>query len=149
MEFKLAVPESQFSLSEIETVNAQLANGDIQILEFHQDLMAKIECGTVSIKPKSSEELIFVVQNAAFIVSSEPTKVTLFAEKAVQIKPTLFSYNERFSIEKEYFFKQYEEKKVLLEKEKNKNEAFSTKVFLLKKENEFLEKLLVSIEKEK
>jgi len=152
MLFLLATPEYNNIQSNITKVRVHLRNGVAEIFDQHQDLMGKIDNNILEIETNfenKTEKLLFVLQDAVFIVSNQGldvdaenkgTGIYVYAKRVKEITP-------KMSIED--IVSQCSQKKLDLDNENNKlgaNEAsdklVNSKMFVLKDEIEFLEKVV-------
>ncbi len=164
MLFLLATPEYNNVQSNTTKVKVHLRNGVAEIYEQHQDLMGKVENNIVEIETNFEnkiEKLLFVLQDAVFVVSNKGleekseqkgTGVYIYAKRAREITSNL-SFEE--------VSKQYEIKKLELEKEiakltekqseseKSLNSVVSSKVLLLEEDVEFFKKVLQIVKERK
>ena len=152
MLFLLATPEYNNIQSNTTKVRVHLRNGVAEIFDQHQDLMGKIDNNILEIETNfenKTEKLLFVLQDAVFIVSNQGldvdaenkgTGIYVYAKRVKEITP-------KMSIED--IVSQCSQKKLDLDNENNKlgaNEAsdklVNSKMFVLKDEIEFLEKVV-------
>ena len=152
MLFLLATPEYNNIQSNTTKVRVHLRNGVAEIFDQHQDLMGKIDNNIIEVETNFEnkiEKLLFVLQDAVFIVSNQGldvnsdnkgTGIYVYAKKVKEITS---------SVSVDEVSKEYEDKKTSLEMENQKlgsdeeeNKAINSKIFVLKDEVEFLEKLL-------
>ena len=155
MLFLLATPEYNNIQSNATKVRVHLRNGVAEIFDQHQDLMGKIDNNIVEIETNFEnkvEKLLFVLQDAVFIVSNQGldansdekgTGIYVYAKKVKEITSNV-------SIED--VAKEYEDKKISLELENQKLEtdeetdkAINSKIFVLKDEVKFLEKVVTVV----
>ncbi len=155
MLFLLATPEYNNIQSNTTKVRVHLRNGVAEIFDQHQDLMGKIDNNIVEIETNFEnrvEKLLFVLQDAVFIVSNQGldanseekgTGIYVYAKKVKEITSNV-------SIEE--VAKEYEDKKTSLELENQKlgtneetDKAINSKIFVLKDEVEFLEKVVTVV----
>ena len=155
MLFLLATPEYNNMQYNTTKVRAHLRNGVAEIFDQHQDLMGKVDNNIVEIETNFEnkvEKLLFVLQDAVFIVSNQGldssadekgTGIYVYAKKVKEITSSL-------SIEE--VAKEYEDKKTSLERENQKlgideesDKAINSKIFVLKDEVEFLEKVVTVV----
>ena len=155
MLFLLATPEYNNIQSNTTKVRVHLRNGVAEIFDQHQDLMGKIDNNILEVETNFEnrvEKLLFVLQDAVFIVSNQGldvnsdnkgTGVYVYAKKVKEITS---------SVSVEEVSKEYEDKKVSLEMENQKlgsdaetNKAINSKIFVLKDEVEFLEKVVTVV----
>ena len=155
MLFLLATPEYNNIQSNATKVRVHLRNGVAEIFDQHQDLMGKIDNNIVEIETNFEnkvEKLLFVLQDAVFIVSNQGldansdekgTGIYVYAKKVKEITSNV-------SIED--VAKEYEDKKISLELENQKlgtdeetDKAINSKIFVLKDEVEFLEKVVTVV----
>jgi len=155
MLFLLATPEYNNIQSNTTKVRVHLRNGVAEIFDQHQDLMGKVDNNIVEIETNFEnkvEKLLFVLQDAVFIVSNQGldssadekgTGIYVYAKKVKEITSSL-------SIEE--VAKEYEDKKTSLERENQKlgideesDKAINSKIFVLKDEVEFLEKVVTVV----
>mgnify|MGYP000138517518 FL=1 len=155
MLFLLATPEYNNIQSNTTKVRVHLRNGVAEIFDQHQDLMGKVDNNIVEIETNFEnkvEKLLFVLQDAVFIVSNQGldvnadekgTGIYVYAKKVKEI-------NANVSIEE--VSKEYEEKKNSLESENQKlgqdkeaDKAINSKIFVLKDEVKFLEKVVTIV----
>ena len=74
MLFLLATPEYNNVQSNTTKVRVHLRNGVAEVFDQHQDLMGKVDNNIVEIETnfeKKVEKLLFVLQDAVFIVSNQ------------------------------------------------------------------------------
>ena len=155
MLFLLATPEYNNIQSNTTKVRVHLRNGVAEIFDQHQDLMGKIDNNILEVETNFEnkvEKLLFVLQDGVFIVSNQGldvnsenkgTGIYVYAKKVKEITS---------SVSVEDVFKEYEEKKVSLEIENQKlgaseeaDKAINSKIFVLKDEVEFLEKVVTVV----
>jgi len=155
MLFLLATPEYNNVQSNTTKVRVHLRNGVAEVFDQHQDLMGKVDNNIVEIETKFEnkvEKLLFVLQDAVFIVSNKgldlnsennETGVYVYAKKVKEITSSL-------SVDS--VSKEYEQKKSDLEAENLKlgtnetaDKAINSKIFMLKDEVEFLEKVVTIV----
>ena len=155
MLFLLATPEYNNIQSNTTKVRVHLRNGVAEIFDQHQDLMGKIDNNIVEIETNFEnkvEKLLFVLQDAVFIVSNQGldansdekgTGIYVYAKKVKEITSNV-------SIED--VAKEYEDKKISLELENQKlgtdeetDKAINSKIFVLKDEVKFLEKVVTVV----
>ena len=155
MLFLLATPEYNNIQSNTTKVRVHLRNGVAEIFDQHQDLMGKIDNNILEVETNFEnrvEKLLFVLQDAVFIVSNQGldssadekgTGIYVYAKKVKEITSSL-------SIEE--VAKEYEDKKTSLERENQKlgideesDKAINSKIFVLKDEVEFLEKVVTVV----
>jgi|TARA_B100000035_G_scaffold250165_1_gene219097 hypothetical protein len=155
MLFLLATPEYNNIQSNATKVRVHLRNGVAEIFDQHQDLMGKIDNNIVEIETNFEnkvEKLLFVLQDAVFIVSNQGldansdekgTGIYVYAKKVKEITSNV-------SIED--VAKEYEDKKISLELENQKlgtdeetDKAINSKIFVLKDEVKFLEKVVTVV----
>ena len=155
MLFLLATPEYNNVQSNTTKVRVHLRSGIAEIFEQHQDLMGKIDNNIVEIETNFEnkvEKLLFVLQDAVFIVSNQGldansdekgTGIYVYAKKVKEITSNV-------SIED--VAKEYEDKKISLELENQKlgtdeetDKAINSKIFVLKDEVKFLEKVVTVV----
>ena len=155
MLFLLATPEYNNIQSNATKVRVHLRNGVAEIFDQHQDLMGKVDNNIVEIETNFEnkvEKLLFVLQDAVFIVSNQGldanadekgTGIYVYAKKVKEITSNV-------SIED--VAKEYEDKKISLELENQKLEtdeetdkAINSKIFVLKDEVKFLEKVVTVV----
>ena len=155
MLFLLATPEYNIIQSNATKVRVHLRNGVAEIFDQHQDLMGKIDNNIVEIETNFEnkvEKLLFVLQDAVFIVSNQGldansdekgTGIYVYAKKVKEITSNV-------SIED--VAKEYEDKKISLELENQKlgtdeetDKAINSKIFVLKDEVKFLEKVVTVV----
>ena len=155
MIFLLTTPEYNNIQSNTTKVRVHLRNGVAEIFDQHQDLMGKVDNNIVEIETNFEnkvEKLLFVLQDAVFIVSNQGldssadekgTGIYVYAKKVKEITSSL-------SIEE--VAKEYEDKKTSLERENQKlgideesDKAINSKIFVLKDEVEFLEKVVTVV----
>ena len=155
MLFLLATPEYNNIQSNTTKVRVHLRNGVAEIFDQHQDLMGKVDNNIVEIETNFEnkvEKLLFVLQDAVFIVSNQGldssadekgTGIYVYAKKVKEITSSL-------SVEE--VAKEYEDKKTSLERENQKlgideesDKAINSKIFVLKDEVEFLEKVVTVV----
>ncbi len=155
MLFLLATPEYNNIQSNTTKVRVHLRNGVAEIFDQHQDLMGKIDNNILEVETNFEnrvEKLLFVLQDAVFIVSNQGldvnsdnkgTGIYVYAKKVKEITS---------SVSVEEVSKEYEDKKVSLEMENQKlgsdaetNKAINSKIFVLKDEVEFLEKVVTVV----
>ena len=155
MLFLLATPEYNNIQSNATKVRVHLRNGVAEIFDQHQDLMGKIDNNIVEIETNFEnkvEKLLFVLQDAVFIVSNQGldansdekgTGIYVYAKKVKEITSNV-------SIED--VTKEYEDKKISLELENQKlgtdeetDKAINSKIFVLKDEVKFLEKVVTVV----
>ena len=155
MLFLLATPEYNNIQSNATKVRVHLRNGVAEIFDQHQDLMGKIDNNIVEIETNFEnkvEKLLFVLQDAVFIVSNQGldansdekgTGIYVYAKKVKEITSNV-------SIED--VAKEYEDKKISLELENQKlgtdeetDKAINSKIFVLKDEVKFLEKVVTGV----
>jgi pyridoxine 5'-phosphate synthase PdxJ len=155
MLFLLATPEYNNVQSNTTKVRVHLRNGVAEVFDQHQDLMGKVDNNIVEIETKFEnkvEKLLFVLQDAVFIVSNKgldlnsennETGVYVYAKKVKEITSSL-------SVDS--VSKEYEQKKSDLEAENLKlgtnetaDKAINSKIFMLKDEVEFLEKVVTVV----
>ena len=155
MLFLLATPEYNNIQSNTTKVRVHLRNGVAEIFDQHQDLMGKIDNNILEIETNFEnrvEKLLFVLQDAVFIVSNQGldvnsdqkgTGIYVYAKKVKEITS---------SVSVEDVSKEYENKKTSLELENQKlgtgvetDKVINSKIFVLKDEVEFLEKVLTVV----
>ena len=155
MLFLLATPEYNNIQSNTTKVRVHLRNGVAEIFDQHQDLMGKIDNNILEVETNFEnkiEKLLFVLQDAVFIVSNQGldvnsdnkgTGVYVYAKKVKEITS---------SVSVDEVSKEYEDKKTSLEMENQKlgsdeeaNKAINSKIFVLKDEVEFLEKVVTVV----
>jgi archaellum component FlaC len=155
MLFLLATPEYNNIQSNATKVRVHLRNGVAEIFDQHQDLMGKIDNNILEVETNFEnkvEKLLFVLQDGVFIVSNQGldvnsenkgTGIYVYAKKVKEITS---------SVSVEDVSKEYEEKKVSLEIENQKlgaseeaDKAINSKIFVLKDEVEFLEKVVTVV----
>lgn len=155
MLFLLATPEYNNIQSNTTKVRVHLRNGVAEIFDQHQDLMGKVDNNIVEIETNFEnkvEKLLFVLQDAVFIVSNQGldanadekgTGIYVYAKKVKEITSNM-SVDE--------VAKEYEDKKTSLELENQKlggdektDKAINSKIFVLKDEVEFLEKIVTVV----
>jgi hypothetical protein len=155
MLFLLATPEYNNIQSNTTKVRVHLRNGVAEIFDQHQDLMGKVDNNIVEIETNFEnkvEKLLFVLQDAVFIVSNQGldanadekgTGIYVYAKKVKEITSNM-SVDE--------VAKEYEDKKTSLELENQKlggdektDKAIHSKIFVLKDEVEFLEKVVTVV----
>lgn len=155
MLFLLATPEYNNVQSNTTKVRVHLRSGIAEIFEQHQDLMGKVDNNIVEIETNFEnkvEKLLFVLQDAVFIVSNQGldansdekgTGIYVYAKKVKEITSNV-------SIED--VAKEYEDKKISLELENQKlgtdeetDKAINSKIFVLKDEVKFLEKVVTVV----
>ena len=155
MLFLLSTPEYNNIQSNTTKIRVYLRTGVAEIFEQHQDLMGKIDNNIVEIETNFEnrvEKLLFVLQDAVFIVSNQGldanseekgTGIYVYAKKVKEITSNV-------SIEE--VAKEYEDKKTSLELENQKlgtneetDKAINSKIFVLKDEVEFLEKVVTVV----
>ena len=155
MLFLLATPEYNNIQSNTTKVRVHLRNGVAEIFDQHQDLMGKIDNNIVEIETNFEnrvEKLLFVLQDAVFIVSNQGldanahekgTGIYVYAKKVKEITSNV-SVDE--------VAKEYEDKKTSLELENQKlgtdeesDKVINSKIFVLKDEVEFLEKVVTVV----
>ena len=155
MLFLLATPEYNNVQSNTTKVRVHLRNGVAEVFDQHQDLMGKVDNNIVEIETKFEnkvEKPLFVLQDAVFIVSNKgldlnsennETGVYVYAKKVKEITSSL-------SVDS--VSKEYEQKKSDLEAENLKlgtnetaDKAINSKIFMLKDEVEFLEKVVTVV----
>jgi archaellum component FlaC len=155
MLFLLATPEYNNIQSNTTKVRVHLRNGVAEIFDQHQDLMGKIDNNILEVETNFEnkvEKLLFVLQDGVFIVSNQGldvnsenkgTGIYVYAKKVKEITS---------SVSVEDVSKEYEEKKVSLEIENQKlgaseeaDKAINSKIFVLKDEVEFLEKVVTVV----
>jgi|TARA_B110000091_G_scaffold32617_1_gene34235 F0F1-type ATP synthase epsilon subunit len=151
MLFLLATPEYNNIQSNTTKVRVHLRNGVAEIFDQHQDLMGKIDNNIIEIETNfenKTEKVLFVLQDAVFIVSNQGldvnsenkgTGVYVYAKRVKEITPKM-SLNEITT--------QWEQKKLDLEQETKKlgedktlDKNINSKIFVLKDEIQFLEKV--------
>jgi phosphorylcholine metabolism protein LicD len=154
MLFFLATPEYNNIQSNTTKVKVHLRNGVAEILDQHQDLMGKVENNLLEIETNFEnklEKLIFVLQDAVFIVSnkglqtnieSQNTGVYVYAKRVREI-------NSATSIDE--IVKQYDQKNSTLETEiakldtETNSAKLNSRIFLLKEEVEFLRRVVTIV----
>ena len=155
MLFLLATPEYNNIQSNTTKVRVHLRNGVAEIFDQHQDLMGKIDNNILEVETNFEnkiEKLLFVLQDAVFIVSNQGldvnsdnkgTGIYVYAKKVKEITS---------SVSVDEVSKEYEDKKTSLEMENQKlgsdedeNKAINSKIFVLKDEVEFLEKVVTVV----
>lgn len=155
MLFLLATPEYNNVQSNTTKVKVHLRNGVAEIFDQHQDLMGKVDNNLIEIETNfenRSEKILFVLQDAVFIVSNKGldttaenrgTGVYVYAKRVREITPT---------ISLEEISKQYEQKNADLEAEMQKfagadssEKPMNAKIFVLKEEVDFLKKVLAVV----
>jgi hypothetical protein len=155
MLFLLATPEYNNIQSNTTKVRVHLRNGVAEIFDQHQDLMGKIDNNILEIETNFEnrvEKLLFVLQDAVFIVSNQGldvnsdqkgTGIYVYAKKVKEITS---------SVSVEDVSKEYENKKTSLELENQKlgtgvetDKVINSKIFVLKDEVEFLEKVVTVV----
>jgi len=159
MQFVLATPEYNNSQSNTTKVKVHLRNGIAEIFDQHQDLMGKIDNNIIEIETNFEnrvEKILFVLQDGVFIVSNQGldstsetkgTSIYVYAKRVREIGPNL-------SLEE--ISKQYDQKKAALETETQKltgnattDKVINSKIFVLKDETEFLNKVLLVVKERK
>lgn len=150
MLFLLATPEYNNIQSNTTKVKVHLRSGIAEVFDQHQDLMGKIDNNLVEIETNFEnrlEKLLFVLQDAVFIVSNqknsstpsafdnEGTGVYVYAKRAKEVNSTT-------SVED--ITKQYEQKLSTLEtlKQNSEDKINASKILLLNEEVEFLKKVI-------
>ena len=142
MLFLLATPEYNNIQSNTTKVRVHLRNGVAEIFDQHQDLMGKIDNNILEVETNFEnkiEKLLFVLQDAVFIVSNQGldvnsdnkgTGIYVYAKKVKEITS---------SVSVDEVSKEYEDKKTSLEMENQKlgsdeeeNKAINSKIFVLK-----------------
>ena len=154
MLFFLATPEYNNIQSNTTKVKVHLRNGVAEILDQHQDLMGKVENNLLEIETNFEnklEKLIFVLQDAVFIVSnkglqtnieSQNTGVYVYAKRVREITSAT-------SIDE--IVKQYDQKNSTLETEiakldtETNSAKLNSRIFLLKEEVEFLRRVVTIV----
>lgn len=155
MLFLLATPEYNNVQSNTTKVRVHLRNGVAEVFDQHQDLMGKIDNNILEVETNFEnkiEKLLFVLQDAVFIVSNQGldvnsdnkgTGIYVYAKKVKEITS---------SVSVDEVSKEYEDKKTSLEMENQKlgsdeeeNKAINSKIFVLKDEVEFLEKVVTVV----
>ena len=155
MLFLLATPEYNNIQSNTTKVRVHLRNGVAEIFDQHQDLMGKIDNNILEVETNFEnrvEKLLFVLQDAVFIVSNQGldvnsdnkgTGIYVYAKKVKEITS---------SVSVEDVSKEYENKKTSLELENQKlgtgvetDKVINSKIFVLKDEVEFLEKVVTVV----
>ena len=155
MLFLLATPEYNNIQSNTTKVRVHLRNGVAEIFDQHQDLMGKIDNNILEVETNFEnrvEKLLFVLQDAVFIVSNQGldvnsdnkgTGIYVYAKKVKEITS---------SVSVDEVSKEYEDKKTSLEMENQKlgsdeeaNIAINSIIFVLKDEVEFLEKVVTVV----
>ena len=155
MLFLLATPEYNNIQSNTTKVRVHLRNGVAEIFDQHQDLMGKIDNNILEVETNFEnkiEKLLFVLQDAVFIVSNQGldvnsdnkgTGIYVYAKKVKEITS---------SVSVDEVSKEHEDKKTSLEMENQKlgsdeeeNKAINSKIFVLKDEVEFLEKVVTVV----
>ena len=155
MLFLLATPEYNSIQSNTTKVRVHLRNGVAEVFDQHQDLMGKIDNNILEVETNFEnkiEKLLFVLQDAVFIVSNQGSDVNsdnkgtgiyVYAKKVKEITS---------SVSVDEVSKEYEDKKTSLEMENQKlgsdeeeNKAINSKIFVLKDEVEFLEKVVTVV----
>ena len=155
MLFLLATPEYNNIQSNTTKMRVHLRNGVAEIFDQHQDLMGKIDNNILEIETNFEnrvEKLLFVLQDAVFIVSNQGldvnsdqkgTGIYVYAKKVKEITS---------SVSVEDVSKEYENKKTSLELENQKlgtgvetDKVINSKIFVLKDEVEFLEKVVTVV----
>jgi uncharacterized protein YlxW (UPF0749 family) len=157
MLFLLATPEYNNIQSNTSKVRVHLRSGIAEVFDQHQDLMGKIDNNLVEIETNFEnrlEKLLFVLQDAVFIVSNqknnstpsafenEGTGVYVYAKRAKEI-------NANTSLEE--VTKQYEQKVSTLEtlKQNSEDKVNTSKTILLNEEVDFLKKVIAVIKDKK
>jgi hypothetical protein len=151
MLFLLATPEYTNVQANTTKVKVHLKNGIAEILDKHQDLMGRVENNLVEIESNFEnkvEKLLFVVQDAVFIVSTKGLDPDLKGTGVYVYARNVRELNSTLSIEE--LSKQYEQKKLLLETEIEKiakvegsNKPLSSKILLLEEDVAFFRKALI------
>ncbi len=156
MLFSLATPEYTNVQSNTTKVRVHLRSGIAEIFEQHQDLMGKIDNNIIEIETNFEnkiEKTSFVLQDAVFIVSNEQmdssdmqgTGVYVYAKRVKEITA---------NVSLEDISKQYEEKASAFEMEKQKlalenidplDQNLNAKLFVLKEEVDFLNKVVTVV----
>ena len=157
MLFLLSTPEYNNLQSNTTKVKVHLRSGIAEIFDLHQDLMGKVENNIVEIETNFEnriEKLLFIVQDAVFIVSNKGldatienkgTGVYVYAKRVKEITSN-FSYEE--------LSKQYEQKKEQLELETSKlssegstamDKVIKSRILLLKEDLEFFNRVQVIV----
>jgi F0F1-type ATP synthase epsilon subunit len=155
MQFVLATPEYNNSQSNTTKVKVHLRNGIAEIFDQHQDLMGKIDNNIIEIETNFEnrlEKILFVLQDGVFIVSNQGldataetkgTSIYVYAKRAREISS---------NISVEEISKQYEQKKSILDAETQKltgnestDKVINSKIFVLKDETAFLQKVLTVV----
>jgi len=155
MQFVLATPEYNNSQSNTTKVKVHLRNGIAEIFDQHQDLMGKIDNNIIEIETNFEnrlEKILFVLQDGVFIVSNQGldataetkgTSIYVYAKRAREISS---------NISVEEISKQYEQKKAILDAETQKltgnestDKVINSKIFVLKDETAFLQKVLTVV----
>jgi hypothetical protein len=140
MLFLLATPEYNNIQSNTTKVRVHLRNGVAEIFDQHQDLMGKIDNNILEVETNFEnkiEKLLFVLQDAVFIVSNQGldvnsdnkgTGIYVYAKKVKEITS---------SVSVDEVSKEYEDKKTSLEMENQKlgtdaeeNKAINSKIFV-------------------
>jgi len=154
MLFLLATPEYNNTQSNTTKVKVHLRNGVAEILDQHQDLMGKVENNLLEIETNFEnkiEKLLFVLQDAVFIVSNKGLETNIEAKRT-----GVYVYAKRVreitsSTSVEEIVKQYDLKNSQLETElakvdtEGKSTKTTSKIFLLQEEVEFLKKVVTVI----
>jgi F0F1-type ATP synthase epsilon subunit len=151
MLFLLATPEYTNVQANTTKVKVHLKNGIAEILDKHQDLMGRVENNLVEIESSFEnkvEKLLFVVQDAVFIVSTKGLDPNLKGTGVYVYARNVRELNSTLSIDE--LSKQYEQKKALLETEIEKisqveraNKPLSSKILLLEEDVAFFRKALI------
>ena len=155
MQFVLATPEYNNSQSNTTKVRVHLRNGIAEIFDQHQDLMGKIDNNIIEVETNFEnrfEKVLFVLQDGVFIVSNQGldataetkgTSIYVYAKRAREISS---------NISVEEISKQYEQKKSILDAETQKltgnestDKVINSKIFVLKDETAFLQKVLTVV----
>jgi len=152
MLFFLATSEYNNIQSNTTKVKVHLTNGIAEILDQHQDLMGLIENNILEIETNFEsklEKFLFILQDGVFVVSNKGleikdtninfkgTGVYVYARNVRQITSTT-------SVEE--INKQYDQKIIELEKEKQKNSSL-TKILLVENETKFLKQVVNILKK--
>jgi hypothetical protein len=147
----LSTPDSNRIRLNINKVRVHLRTGIVEIFNQHQDLLGKIENDLVELESNFENKLeksFFILQDAVFIVSNKGLDSTSeYQGTTVYIHAkNIREFNSSFSIDD--LSKEYEGKKLELERENQKlvdsnDKIFKSKISMLQDDVEFLAKSLL------
>lgn len=154
MLFFLSTPEYTTKQFNTTKVRVHLKSGIAEILEYHQDLMGKVENNLVEIETNFEnklEKLSFVLQQGVFVVSNKGLEGTPIEERGTNVYIYAKNAKEiRSAVSIDELTKQYDQKKALLENElaivlpeTGAKKSLTSKTVILQEDVEFLKKALV------